>query len=226
MKTIVVTPHLLMFARQSCYAALLLGCLTRLVAAQEPASTQSTPTTVAPIYKVGDTWTFLWGKTDTKPGVAGVQTVVSVTEDQTTLSVSTSRGPLEVDFNNQGDLIRKGSTAWEHSLGWLSFPMAVGKRWDSRHVTRYASGGIDASEHVEVVAFERVQVTAGSFDAYKIVIRGVSTPRLSGGSAVPFTATWWYAPSVKRVIKENNESYVYHHINIETGELAAFSLAH
>lgn len=225
MKTIVVTSHLSMFARRSCYAALLLGCLTRFVAAQEPASTQSTPTTAAPVYKVGDTWTFLWGKTDTKPGVTGVQTVVAVTENQTTLSVSTSRGPLEVDFNNQGDLIRKGSTTWEPSLGWLNFPMTVGKSWNSRHVSRYASGAIVASEHIEVVAFERVQVAAGSFDAYKIVIRGVSTPRLSGGAATSFTATWWYAPSVKRVIKENNESYVYHHINVETGELAAFSLA-
>lgn len=216
METIVVPKYLSMFARQSCYAALLLGSMTGLVAAQESASP---PTTDAPIYKVGDTWTFLWDKTDTKPGVIDVQTVVSVTDTQTTLSVSTSSGTQrEEDFNNQGDIIRNGSTTWDPCLGWLNFPMTVGKSWDSRHVARYASGSTDTSEHVEVVAFERVQVAAGSFDADKIVIRGVSTGKLSHGSA------WWYAPSVKRVIKGHTEAYGYNNERIDTSELAAFSL--
>jgi hypothetical protein len=92
MKTIVATAYLSMFTRQSCYAALLLGSMTELVAAQESASTQSTPTTDAPTYRVGDTWTFSWGNTGTGPEGKGVQVqkVASVTEDETTPSTTVS----------------------------------------------------------------------------------------------------------------------------------------
>jgi hypothetical protein len=93
MNALVVAAYLSMFARQSCYAAMLLGCLTRPVVAQEPASAPNTPTTAAPIYKVGDTWTLLWGRTDSKPGTPLILTVVAVTEKQTTLSSSWNGAP-------------------------------------------------------------------------------------------------------------------------------------
>lgn len=226
MKAIVVKPYLSTFARLSCYAAMLLGCLTRPIVAQEPASTPGTPTANAPIYKIGDTWTMLWGKTDTYPGVKGVQTVVSVTENQTTLSVSTNGGtPFEEDFNNQGDITSKGSMTFEPSFGQLSFPMMVGKSWDSRLIQRTTSGTYDMSQRAEVVAFERVEVTAGSFDAYKIVLHGVSAIHLGGASVRPFRATYWYAPLAKRIVKSVTEWNVYQNGKVETAELAAFSLA-
>jgi hypothetical protein len=55
METIAMRPRLSVLARRCCHAAWLSGCPTALVAAHEPASTQSPPTTVAPTYKVGDT---------------------------------------------------------------------------------------------------------------------------------------------------------------------------
>lgn len=226
MKAIVVKPYLSTFARLSCYSAMLVGCLARPIVAQEPVSRSGTPTAYAPTYKVGDTWTMLWGKTDTYPGVKGVQTVVAVSDGQTTLSVSSNGGtPFEEDFNNQGDLTRNGGITWEPSFGWLSFPMMVGKSWDSRYIQHSPSGTHAVSQRVEVVAFERVQVAAGSFDACKIVLHALGTPQLGGGSAVPFNATYWYAPSVKRVVKSVMEWNVYHSVSMQTAELAAFSLA-
>lgn len=227
MKAIVVKPYLSMFARLSCYCAMLLGCLARPIVAQEPASTPGTPTTAAPIYKVGDTWTLINGRTDSKPGTPLVLTVVAVTENQTTLSSSWNGGPpKEVDYDNQGNVTRDGNgTTYEPSAGVLSFPMTVGKSWDSHHIRRFTSGTLDVSAHDEVVAFERVQVPAGSFDAYKIVSRGTNAKQLERLYSAPFTATYWYAPSVKRIIKSEHALYLNHQALTQTVELAAFSLA-
>ena len=91
MKAHIATAHMSMLARQSCYAAMLLGYLTSPLVAQEPASAPGTPTTAAPSYKVGDTWTFIWGRTDSKPGTPLVLTVVAVTETQTLIMSGVSR---------------------------------------------------------------------------------------------------------------------------------------
>lgn len=199
MKTVAVTAHPSMFVCRYCCAALLLGSLVSPAVAQEPAGS---PTADAPIYRVGDTWTFLTANTDGQSGDTTVQTVTSVTEKQTTISASKNGGPsYEVDLNNQGDIFRSGHTTWEPAIGWLSFPMMVGKSWDFHDLKRSPSGIRDTDEVVKVVAFERVQVRAGTFDAYKVTILGVSAGHLGGGRAVQIHSTYWYAPSVKAIVK-------------------------
>ena len=200
MKVHSATPYLSLLARHSCHAALLLGCLTNPPGAQEPASARGTPMADAPSYKVGDTWTLIWGRTDTRPGTPLVMTVVAVTETQTTMSSSWNGGPpKEVHYDNQGNLTRDGNgTTYEPSNGTLSFPMTVGKSWDFHHVRRFTVGSIDVSGHDEIVAFERIQVPAGSFDAYKIVSHGVNATQPGRLYDAPFTETYWYAPSVKK----------------------------
>jgi hypothetical protein len=84
-KTHIVTAYLSMLARQSCYVAMSLGCLTSSLVAQEKASAL---TVAAPSYKVGDTWTIIQRRTDAEPGTPYVLTVVAVTEEQTTLASS------------------------------------------------------------------------------------------------------------------------------------------
>jgi hypothetical protein len=79
MKPQIAKAYLSKVARQSCFAALLLGGLTSPLVAQEPSSAPGAPTTTAPSYKVGDTWTFLW-RTNSKPANSLVLTVVAVTE--------------------------------------------------------------------------------------------------------------------------------------------------
>jgi hypothetical protein len=227
MKTHIATAYLSMHAWQSCYAAMLLGCLTSPLLAQEPASAPGTPTTAAPSYKVGDTWTYLWGRTDSKPGDLLVLTVVAVTETQTTMSSTWNGGPpKEVDYDNQGNLTRDGNgTTYEPSNGDLSFPMTVGKSWDFHNVRHFTGGTLDVSGHDKIVAFEQVQVPAGSFDAYKIESRGVNAKQLERLYSAPFTYTYWYAPSVKRIIKSEFTLYLNHQAQTQTKELRAFSLA-
>ena len=221
-------PYLPLLARYSSYAALVFGCLTNPPAAQEPTSTPGTPTADAPSYKVGDTWTFIWGRTDSRPGTPLVMTVVAVTETQTTMSSSWNGAPpKENHYDSEGNLTRDGNgTTYEPSNGTLSFPMTVGKSWDFHHVRRFTLGTIDVSGHDEIVAFERVQVPAGSFDAYKIVSQGVNTKRLDRLYDAPFTETYWYAPNVKKVIKSDYVLYLNHKALLtRTSELSAYSLA-
>ncbi len=206
---------------------MLLGCLTRPVVAQEPASAPGAPTTAAPSYNVGDTWTFIQRRTDSEPGTPYVLTVAAVTEKQTTLSSSWNGGPAkEIDLDNQGNMTRDAhGTTYEPSNGSLSFPMTVGKSWDFHHVQRFTGGTLDVSGHDEIVAFERVQVPAGSFDAYKIVSRGVNAKQLERLYSAPFIQSYWYAPSVKKVIKSDYVLYLNHQTWTQTSELSAFSLA-
>ena len=96
---------------------------------------------------------------------------------------------------------------------------------DAHHVRRFTGGTIDVSGDGEIVAFERVQVPAGSFDAYKIVSRGVNAKQLDRSYSAPFTETYWYAPSVKRIIKSEYALYLNRQARTQTKELSAFSLA-
>jgi hypothetical protein len=103
--------------------------------------------------------------------------------------------------------------------------MMVGKSWDFHDLKRTTSGTADIAEVVKVVAFERVQVPAGTFDAYKIVIHGVYARHLGGGLAMQIHSTHWYAPSVKAIVKFEAGWTNYHISSSETTELTAFSLA-
>ncbi len=220
----IVTAYLSMLGRQSCYAALSLGCLASPLAAQE---TASAPTAAAPSYKVGDTWTIVQRRTDADPGTPYVLTIAAVTEEKTTLSTSWNGGPLkEIDFNNQGNMTRDAAgTTYEPSEESLNFPMTVGKTWDFHHLQRSVGGTLDVSGRDEIVAFEQVQVAAGSFEAFKIVSHGINAKQqVERLSSVPFTRTYWYAPSVKKVIKSDYTLYLRPSFR-QRSELSAFWLA-
>jgi hypothetical protein len=75
-----------------------------------------------------------------------VQTMVSVTDEETTFSVSINAGtPYEAACDSQGSSTRKGTSTFEPNLGWLRFPMTAGKSWDARYLLRYPGGSIDVS---------------------------------------------------------------------------------
>lgn len=227
MKPQISMAYLSVLARQPRFVAVLLGGLTSALMAQEPASAPDVPTTAAPSYKVGDTWTYLWGRTDASPGNVLVLTVVAVTEVQTTMSSTWNGGaPKEVDYDSQGNVTRDGNgTTYEPSTGDLSFPLTVGKSWDFHNIRRFTGGTLDVRGTSRVVAFEQIKVAAGSFDAFKIESRGVNAKQLERLYSAPFTNTYWYAPGVKRIIKWDYSLYLGHQAQTQTKELSAFSLA-
>jgi hypothetical protein len=84
---------------------------------------------------------------------------------------------------------------------------------------------MDVSIRVEVVAFEPVQVAAGTFSAYKIVSKGFNAVQLGHLYSAPFRSIYWYAPSVKRIVKSEFALYLTDQTQTEFFELTEFSLA-
>jgi len=109
----------------------------------------------------------------------------------------------------------------------LSFPLEVGKRW--RYATEWlfkpkGSKGQSVGE-VEVLAYEKVVVPAGEFDAFKLV----ATDRISGTSPInsqyagEIVRTYWYAPAARAVVKIVTANP---YLGPSTVELTGFRLEH
>ena len=88
----------------------------------------------------------------------------------------------------------------------LRFPLEVGKRWTYStdwHLKAKGSRGTADGEAI-VVAYETVRVPAGTFEAFKIVrkdrIHGTSPVGSQYGGAEA-TATYWYAPDARAIVK-------------------------
>ena len=90
--------------------------------------------------------------------------------------------------------------------GELSFPLFVGKSWTASYFyedhQRQKSWDILARWKVE--AFEDVQVPAGRFKAFRL--------KSSPGQNNSVTATLWYAPELKMIIKRISERDSSHYL--------------
>jgi hypothetical protein len=91
----------------------------------------------------------------------------------------------------------------------LSFPLELGKRWryESDWVFKPKGSTGRTVVDVSVVAYERIRVPAGEFDAFKLLAKGTLSGTSRGGSyfAGETTTTYWYAPSARAIVKS-----VYH----------------
>jgi hypothetical protein len=87
----------------------------------------------------------------------------------------------------------------------LSFPLEVGKRWRYATDWVFKPKGSRGSSIVEVaiVAYEKVKVPAGEFDAFRLVskrsLRGTSP--INSQYAGEITTTYWYAPAARAIIR-------------------------
>ena len=94
--------------------------------------------------------------------------------------------------------------------GALRFPLEVGKRWRYESEWLFKAKGSKGTMSVEVVVVghEKVSVPAGEFDAFKLV----ATRRMRGVAGIGSTidaesgTTYWYAPSVRAIVKAVNRN--------------------
>jgi hypothetical protein len=177
---------------RSMRAAFAIMCLVSTAARSEVAG--------APVVAAGDEWHFV--EYYDVPSVAPNR-VWKVTTVTPVLIVATENGEpliLTSELN-----VLDSPRVRETNPQALSFPLAVGKRW--RYTTQWLfkpKGSKGSLDHdVTVLAFERVQVPAGEFDAFKIV----SKAAISGTSPVnsrfdgEVTRTYWYAPAARAIVK-------------------------
>ncbi len=156
---------------------------------------------LAPVYKIGDAWTFD-RIADDGPGTRTVytETVESLAEKQITLRVDPGGArriysPYINTFDSKGKEIVQ-----------LKFPLAVGDTWKEEWDWVNKNGKFGTNKlKFEVLGLEDIVVPAGTFQAFKIEGNGFVEDKatqagpLSGHSRQ--IETFWYAPSVKRIIK-------------------------
>lgn len=182
-----------------------------------PATAQSAE---RPDVKVGDQWQF-----------AAYYTVPSVTPNRIWLITSVSAEGIEGAENGEPLKLTRELNVVESPRDknsnpkLLAFPLTVGKRW--RFANEWAFKPKDSrgrsTVDVAVIAYEKVSVSAGVFDAFKLT----SSESLSGRSPIgsqyagETTRTYWYAPAARAIVKSVSHNP---YLGPSTVELVGFEL--
>jgi hypothetical protein len=168
-------------------------------AAQGTASPTPSPRADLPTIKVGDSWR--WIRSDRRTGQQEADTLRTVKSvSATTIEgeengggyvQSTTLAVLETpEFKRSGD------------ARFLDFPLEVGKKWSFAYTQAGKTRPYEMrwQYETEIVAYEKVKVPAGEFDAFKIVSKGFGNS-LRGNYSGSATSTSWYAPAARGVVK-------------------------
>lgn len=185
-------------------AAFILGSWVLLAAAQEAAQ---------PDIKTGDRWTYQL--LDKLTGEIKGSITLSVYEVTETEIHQKAQGKMKAPFSRVEFLDRQlnwldnSVTQWKPDTGTYRFPLKIGKKW-SQQFEAVAISNESKTRHnisAKVVAYEKVKVPAGEFDAFKIeyTIRNISTSDADRADSITKSVRW-YAPSVKQTVKQESES--------------------
>lgn len=174
----------------------------------------------APDVRVGDRWTLVvW------------YTVPSTTPNREWIVTTVDAGGITATENGEPLLLTRELNVLDSPLARnsnpkaLAFPLEVGKRWQYTNDWLFKPKGSRGSSAIDVsvVAFEKVTVPAGEFEAFKLA----STERLSGTSPIgsrydgETTRTYWYAPSARAIVKSVSHNP---YLGPSTVELVAYEL--
>lgn len=150
-----------------------------------------------PNVKVGDQWRFVVTPS-TSPNLTWV--VRSVTPAGIEGTENGEPLLLTPDLNVLESPRRKDS---DRRL--LNFPLEVGKAWsyDSDYLLKDTGVNGRGDYSVTVLLYGKVRVPAGEFDAFKLESRG-SFKGMSRAGPVSglISTTYWYAPAVRAIVKE------------------------
>jgi hypothetical protein len=196
-------------------AAFILGSFTLLAAAQEAPQ---------PDIKVGDRWTYqLLDKLTGEIKGSATLTIYEVTDTEIhqKAQIKTKAPINRVEYlDRQLNLIDNGVYQWKPSTGFFHFPLTIGKEWSQQYEAVAISNESKTRHNVsaKVVAFEKIKVPAGEFDAFKIeyTIRSISTSDADRADSYTKTVRW-YSPSVKQVVKQETESVMGGRIREKSG---------
>jgi hypothetical protein len=172
-----------------------------------------------PTRTVGDTWTYKWDDQIVVVTYIGQKDGLNCYSDK-----AADGRQSEECFTWDDNLIRRVGT-WEPfectpSCGRLSFPLFVGKHWETsntgssgmqpRH--RQQPGVVSISSRV--VSYEKVTIPAGTFDAFKIEawLHPANESGRYGGDIIEY-----YAPQLGMIKNDENYSYSFATYSINWG---------
>jgi hypothetical protein len=202
-------------------------------AAIQPVPAAGMPAQVpAPALHVGDQWSYT--RRATMTGLVDNQArgrITAVTGQGYQVAEEwQSGGPVNAVFDTNLNPVRIGNVDFQPAFPRFSFPLAVGKTWQSEivkrelPVQRYST--VRESVKGAVIGWERVTVPAGTFTALRIE---VSTAWQDlGESSVRGTSqeTVWYVPEVRNVALLHRQDFYgdVRLVNDSVLELTAYSL--
>ena len=172
-----------------------------------------------PQVSVGDQWQFVVYYTvpSTTPNRAWVITSVTPTRID-----GTENGGEAVSLTRELNIV---DTPRENvsNMKMLAFPLEVGKKWryeSNWHFKPTGSKGTYTS-NVAVVAYEKIRVPAGEFDAFKLVERRAMRGKSPKNSIIDAETnlTYWYAPAANAIVKS---IYLNPYIGPSTVELVEY----
>jgi hypothetical protein len=185
-------------------------------------SSKTTAPVGQPDISLGDSWTYAERRGD---GNALKSTwsndVVAIDDSRVEIlsldvTSDTSRGDYTAWYDGQWNLVSESrpsggrTISFEPALVSLPFPLEPGKSWRQVVTVNDSATGKSITWNVygEMQGWERVKVTAGEFDAIKIVKRIELGHAGLPGSETRRSEVDWYAPVAKSIVRhEQSEEY-------------------
>ncbi|MBN3756526.1 hypothetical protein G3N95_26565 [Paraburkholderia sp. Tr-20389] len=110
-------------------------------------------------------------------------------------------GGARVELTSEANVIPDGADQRACGIA-LHFPLRAGARYEADCQANGAAGEtVFRRAQCEVEAVETISTRAGSFSTIRVRMKGNWSPQ-SGAGGGPIDETLWYAPTVKRVVRE------------------------
>lgn len=175
-----------------------------------------------PVWKVGDNWTYQETSEPPRSERRWSRTITAVSPAGGYTAIRGDGVPLQFDAAGN-ELDQRGPEYCEEKR---KFPMAVGSKWSRDRTLTMVPGKVGPQEVIEravweVTAFEKVSVSAGTFDCFRV--SGVAQ-WLNMAFVGHVTATYWYCPSIRGVAKSEQVMQKYQGATVVTtiAELVSF----
>lgn len=161
-----------------------------------------------PDYKLGDSWTY-----NEHYPIKCLTWKVGSFENSKVVQLECENNVLHYSKTNSLNLVKaishKGKVEYQADPYWphLSFPLYVGKCWDINWNAKDPALDWSWSAYTEacVVSYEKIDVSAGAFDALRIEY--TDHFRCCGNFTGYDKLTTWYSPVAKTIIKFESKRY-------------------
>ncbi len=144
-----------------------------------------------PIYSSGDYWIFI--------GEKGRSSKLEFLREEKDKYVFRKDGTEVVKDFSLMDVSKSGFPG-----PIVKFPLKIGKWWNHEFAVETQKTGTGRGQRIaryEATDYEKITVPAGTFEAFKITVTIEALVSHKQGSKTVGSVTYWYAPSIKQIIK-------------------------
>jgi hypothetical protein len=163
------------------------------------ASAQGGPRADLPAVKAGDHWRF--EESDQRTGIKEAEfdrKITSVTPSEIQGTENEAKLVLTPELN----VVESSTMVVTGDAKLLSFPLEVGKKWNTKYsfANKQSSTKLRFQLEASVVAYEKVKVPAGEFDAFKIEYKGYWNNETTGRNG-RIKMTNWFSPDARCIVR-------------------------